>query len=120
MSFKGIGREPADGRVRPYVVVKGLNVAEYGDFGGVSGGEVLQMDALAFEAGEEVLGHSVVIRVALAGHTLPKAIAIQGVPISDGSILYTSVRVEDQSLLRLLPPHRHFQGGEGQLGVDAI
>ena len=50
-----------------------------------------QMDALAFETAEEVLGNGVVIRVALAGHTLPDTEFRETQSVSAGGILDLSL-----------------------------
>ena len=60
-----------------------------------------QMDALAFETAEEVLGNGVVIRVALAGHTLPDTEFRETQSVSAGGILDAAVRVEDEARIGL-------------------
>jgi len=118
--IEDVRREPADGGVRADAVVKGFDVAEDGGFGRAAGGEILQVDALALEAGEEVFGDGVVAGVAFAGHALADSIALQGLTVGGGGVLDAAVGVEDESRRRFLPAHRHGERREGQLGVDAV
>ena len=61
----------------------------------------MQMDALAFEAAEEVFGNSVVEGVAFARHALPDAEFGEALPVRAGSVLDTAVGVEDEAGQRL-------------------
>ena len=64
-------------------VVKRLNVTEYGQFSGLPRREMRKMEALALEAGEEILSDSVIVRVAFAGHALTKMAGLE--TISEGN-----------------------------------
>lgn len=118
--LKSIWGDPTDTGVGPEIVVKGFDVAENGCLGGVPGGEMLKVDTFTFETGEEILRHSVVIGIALAGHALPETVVLQGLPVGGRGILDAPVGVENQALLRPLPPDGHAQGVEGQFGVNAV
>ena len=77
------------------------------------------MDAFAFETAEEVFGNGVVIRITLAGHTLPDAEIVEALLVSEA---YWRPRSEWkmrpwEGLRRRVAI---FQCGEGKVGVDAI
>ena len=79
-----------------------------------------QMDALAFETAEEVLGNGVVIRVALAGHTLPDTEFRETQSVSAGGILDAAVRVEDEARIGLASADGRVESGESEIRVDAL
>ena len=79
-----------------------------------------QMDAFAFETAEEVLGNSVVIGIASAGHTLPDTEFGKALPVSTGGILYAAIRVEDEARIGLASVDGRVESGESKVGVDMI
>ena len=115
--FEGIGWQPADSRVRTNGVVEGLYVAKNHCICRATGGKVLQVDTLAFEAGEEVFSHGVVVRVTLTRHTLSESISFQRRLIGGRGILYATVGVKDQTWIGVLTPYSHVQSGEGKFGL---
>ena len=64
-------------------------------------GILLQMDELVFQTAEEVLGNSVVVGIAPAGHALPDVIGFQLLLVGSGCVLNAAVAVEDQARRRL-------------------
>ena len=78
------------------------------------------MDAFAFETAEEVFSNSVVIRVALAGHTLADTKIRQPQAISVGGILDTPVRVEDETRSGMASADGGIQSGEGEVCVNVV
>ena len=81
---------------------------------------VVQMNQLTFQTAEEVLRDSVVVGIALSGHTLLNSQLFQTEAKSSGSILYASVAVEDQPCARTLPGYCHIQGIQSKLCVDPV
>ena len=79
-----------------------------------------QMDTLAFEAAEEVLGNGIVVRVTLAGHALTDAKVIKALAVGGRGVLDAAVRVEDQAGLRLTALDSHVQGVQCQVGIDTV
>ena len=101
-------------------VIKSLDIVENSGFGGISRGEVMQIDAFALDAREEVFGDGIVVRVAFAGHTLLDSEAVKGLAKGVGGILNTAIRVENQPRLRFLPPNGHVESVEGEFCVDSV
>ncbi len=118
--FKGIRGKPADGGMRAHGIIKRLNIAENSRFSGCTGGKMREMETFAFETGEEILRDCVVVRVALARHALLYLVAFEGFAVGAGGVLYAAVGMEYQARIRPLTPHRHVQGVEGKLGVNAL
>ena len=56
--------------MRAHRIVKSFDVSEYVHHSMFSGGEMTQVDTLAFETTEEVFSSGVVVEVVLTGHTL--------------------------------------------------
>ena len=86
--------------MRAHRIVKSFDVSEYIHHSMFSGGEMVQMDKLAFETTEEVFCNGVVVGVALAGHTLAEIKVGQTLMVSVGSVLDAAVRVEDEARVR--------------------
>lgn len=118
-AFKSVWGKPADARVRADGIVECLNVAKGRRFCRVARRE-MQINAFAFEAGEEIFRHSIVVGVTFAGHALPKLIVFQSLAISGGGVLQAAVGMENQVGLGFLIAHRHFERREGQPSVDAV
>lgn len=78
------------------------------------------MNQFAFEAGEEILGNGIVIRIALAGHTLDDVMLCKKLAVSCGSILNAAVAVKDKPFLRSLPADGHSKSGFCERGVDGF
>ena len=89
--FVSVRREPTDARVRSNSVVKSLDIAKYGIFCGASRSEIIKVDTLTFDTGEEVFSDGNVIGVAFAGHTLLDTVFFQGLSKGDGGILNPTV-----------------------------
>ena len=83
-----------------------------------SGGEMVQMDKLAFETTEEVFCNGVVVGVALAGHTLAEMKVEQTLTVSVGGILDAVVGVEDEAGVRLTAPDSHIEGIKREAGIN--
>ena len=82
------------------------------------GGEMAQVDTLAFETTEEVFCNGVVIGVALAGHTLAEMKVEQTLTVSVGGVLDTAVRVEYEAGMRLTAPDSHIEGIKREAGIN--
>ena len=78
------------------------------------------MDALTFEAAEEVFSNSVVIRVAFTGHALTDSESRQPETISASGILDALVRVEDEAGSWMAASDGGIESCEGKIGVDAV
>ena len=78
------------------------------------------MEAFAYEAAEEVFGNGVVIRVALAGHTLPNAKIGEALLVSTGGVLDAAIGVEDQAEVRLAATDSYLQRGKREARVNAV
>ena len=78
------------------------------------------MDALTFEAAEEVFSNSVVIGVALARHALTDTEIGQMQAVSASGILDAPVRVEDEAGSWMAASDGGIESGEGKIGVDAV
>lgn len=101
--FKIAGRSPSNRRVRTNSVVESFNISKDIVLCLLPGAVVVQMNQLTFQTAEEVLRDSVVVGIALSGHTLLNSQLFQTEAKSSGSILYASVAVEDQPCARTLP-----------------
>ena len=106
--------------MRTYGVVKALNVGKYIILSRGAGRIVRQVDQLTLEAGEEIFGHGIVVRIAPAGHALSDAIGVQALTVGPGGVLDAAVAVKDQALGRSAAAAGHVQRGQGQLGVDSV
>ena len=76
-------------------VVEGLQIGKNVCVRSCARGILLQVDEFAFQTAEEVLGNSVVVGIAPAGHALPDAIGFQLIPVSSGCVLNAAVTVEN-------------------------
>lgn len=119
LSLKVLWRKPPEGGVGTERVVEALNVAEDVRLGLSAGSVALEMDELTLETAEEILSHSIVVRIALAGHALVDVGDGESAPIGVGGILGAPVAVENQARLCPLPADGHLQSRQGQLGVDS-
>ena len=106
--------------MRPYGVIESLDVVENGCLSGAARDQILKIDAFAFQTGEKVLGHGIVVRVTLARHALPDVVSLQRGTISGRCVLEAAIGVEDQAWFRFLPPHRHVKGIESELRIDPV
>ena len=104
---KAFWRKPTDAGMRPDGIVKALNIREDGVSSLASGIEARKMHKFAFEAAKEVLGHSVVVRIALAGHALYDVETPQLFTVGVGGVLDAAVGMEDQAMGRLVPVMCH-------------
>ena len=118
--FKIAGRSPSNRRVRTNSVVESFNISKDIVLCLLPGAVVVQMNQLTFQTAEEVLRDSVVVGIALSGHTLLNSQLFQTEAKSSGSILYASVAVEDQPCARTLPGYCHIQGIQSKLCVDPV
>ena len=118
--FKIAGRSPSNRRVRTNSVVESFNISKDIVLCLLPGAVVVQMNQLTFQTAEEVLRDSVVVGIALSGHTLLNSQLFQTEAKSSGSILYASVAVEDQPFAWMLPGYCHIQGIQSKLCVDPV
>ncbi len=81
------------------------------------GGEMAQVDTLAFETTEEVFCNSVVIGVTLTGHTLAEMKVEQTLTVSVGGVLDTAVEVDNEAVRRWTAILRAF---ERKAGINAV
>ena len=68
-----------------------------------------EIDLLGLEGFDEALGRSVIVRIALAGHTDPELIRPQDVDVFMGCILHPPVRVMDDSRRRISSLESHLR-----------
>ena len=87
-------------------VVEGLHVGEYISLSTGSGRVVLEVDQLALEAAEEIFCHGVVVRSALAEHTLLDSIGLQPILESGCGVLDAPVAVKAEYLGNTKPHTR--------------
>ncbi len=81
------------------------------------GGEMAQVDTLAFETTEEVFCNSVVVGVTLTGHTLAEMKVEQTLTVSVGGVLDTAVEVDNEAVRRWTAILRAF---ERKAGINAV
>ena len=75
------------------------------------------LDAFAFEQLEEALGNGVVVTVTATTHAADDLVCLQeGLPVFAGE-LAALIRVQQQTGLRLAPPHRSEQRLKHDVGV---
>jgi len=104
----------------PASVVEAIDIPEYRQ-GGISPcAEMLQVHHLAFQAREEVLGHRIVVGVALAAHGRSDIILFELLLVILAAVLDTAVRVVNESGEWFMARNGTFEGGERQFGVYAI
>ena len=113
-------RNPPQSGMRAHGVVEGLQIGKNVCVRGRARVILLQVDEFTFQTAEEVLRDSVVVGIALSGHTLLNSQLFQTEAKSSGSILYASVAVEDQPCARTLPGYCHIQGIQSKLCVDPV
>lgn len=106
--------------MRPNRIVKGLNVSKNIGLSRNSGVISLVVNQLALETGEEVFGDSVVVGIALSRHALSDTQVREALAVSLSSVLDTPIAMEDETGVGPLPVHRHVQGGQRKVGVDAM
>ncbi len=82
-----------------------------------SGGEMTQVDTLAFETTEEVFCNGVVVGVTLTGHTLAEMKVEQTLTVSVGGVLDTAVEVDNEAVRRWTAILRAF---ERKAGINAV
>lgn len=68
--MKSPRRKPSKNRVGAYSIVESFNVGKNSVLNGRASIIVVEMDEFTFEAIEEILSNSVVVRITLTGHTL--------------------------------------------------
>lgn len=97
--------------MRAQRIVKGLDIGKNIRLSSTAGVIAVQVNQFTFEAAEKVLCHSVVVRVAFAGHALPDA--QRGKPVSKGfcGILDAPIAVENQARAGPFTAYRHVQCG---------
>lgn len=76
-------------------VVEGLQIGKNVCVRSCARGILLQVDELAFQTAEDVLGNGVAVGIAPAGHALPDAIGFQSHPVGSGCVLNAAVTVEN-------------------------
>ena len=106
--------------MRAHRIVKSFDVSEYIHHSMFSGGEMAQVDTLAFETTEEVFCNGVVVGVALTGHTLAEMKVEQTLTVSVGGVLDAAVGVEDETGTRLTAPDSHIEGIKCEAGINAV
>src|ERR1700722_3183322 len=95
--FKLDGAEVAEMRVPPSGVVEALDVVADGGSADGAGGEVLEVDMLGLEGGEEALCDGVVVAVAGAAHAGGDSAVYEGLPILVAGVGATPVGVVHQA-----------------------
>ena len=98
-------------------IVKSFDVSEYIHHSMFSGGEMTQVDTLAFETTEEVFCNGVVVGVTLTGHTLAEMKVEQTLTVSVGGVLDTAVEVDNEAVRRWTAILRAF---ERKAGINAV
>ncbi len=81
---------------------------------------LFKMAKLALETAEKVFGDGIIIRVALARHTLPDRIRFKAFAESLGGVLNASVAVKNKPFRRFLAAASHINSVDGELSVDAV
>lgn len=99
--------KPSESRVRAHGIVESFDVGKNSVLSSRAGIVMMEMDEFTFETTEEILSNSVVVRVALTGHTLSDMKLSQALTKGVGSILNPPVRMENEVMLRSLTANRH-------------
>lgn len=97
--------------MRAQRIVKGLDIGKNIRLSSPAGVIPAQVNQFALEAAEKVLRHSIVVRVAFAGHALPDAQHGKPVPKGFRGTLDAPVTVENQARAGLFTAYSHVQRG---------
>jgi hypothetical protein len=88
-----VWRNPAEGGVRAYGVVKGFDIRKNRRLRRGTGRKIHQVHQLALEAAEEIFGYSIVVGIAPAAHALADALPVQRIPVALRGILDAPVAI---------------------------
>ena len=106
--------------MRANKIVISLNITEDGRFSLNSSFKILKKYKFTFQTAEEFFSNGVIIRIALSRHTLINMVNGQQLPEDRGTILGTSIRVEDEMIRRILTINRHYESITDKIRINPV